>query len=327
MEFSRAPHQKNFLVASSYDKTVRLWEVKPSGQTVSKMMLHVPDPILDVSWSVNGRTIFMVSSDNKLRGWDLETLIRLQAHKSDDVPLKTCHVITGPYYESCIMTSSWDNILKIWDTKCKRPVDTILVHNDISYVDVDYDTAVVCTEQGDIYTYTLGRQIEMIRQVIPPLPSHQCCVSIFRDKKTHTPAGFGLGNREGRVFKIYNHKPGQLENTVWLSGDNQDDNVTATPRGTFDTAVNDIKFHPVHGTLAVARSNGTFSYVDMKRRIVLKESKKLQGQPIQKCCFNGDGQIFAYSTSSDWSKVKKTKPSIFINDRCFDDMNPQVCKE
>jgi len=49
--------------------------------------------------------------------------------------------------------------------------------------------------------------------------------------------GFGLGNREGRVFKIYNHKPGQLENTVWLSGDNQDDDVTAAPRGTFDTAV------------------------------------------------------------------------------------------
>jgi len=67
--------------------------------------------------------------------------------------------------------------------------------------------------------------------------------------------------------------------------------------------VNDIKFHPVHGTLAVARYNGTFSYVDMKRRTVLKESKKL-GQPIHKCCFNGDGKIFAYSTScSDRSKV------------------------
>jgi len=101
------------LVVIFFSPQVRLWEVKPSGQTESKMMLHVPDPILDVSWSVNGRTIFMVSSDNKLRGWDLETLIRLQANKSDDVPLKTCHVITGPYYESCIMTSSWDNLLKV----------------------------------------------------------------------------------------------------------------------------------------------------------------------------------------------------------------------
>jgi len=42
--------------------------------------------------------------------------------------------------------------------------------------------------------------------------------------------GFGMGNREGRLFSIYNHKPGQLENTVWLSGDNQDNIVTTTTR-------------------------------------------------------------------------------------------------
>jgi len=77
------------------------------------MMLHEPEPILDVAWSDNGRTIYMVSSDNRLRGWDLETLMRLQGNTSDDAPLKTCHVITGPYYESCIMTSSWDNTLKV----------------------------------------------------------------------------------------------------------------------------------------------------------------------------------------------------------------------
>jgi len=66
--------------------------------------------------------------------------------------------------------------------------------------------------------------------------------------------------------------------------------------------VNDIKFHPIHGTLATVGSDATFAYWDKDARTKLKSSETLD-QPITKCCFNSNGQIFAYSTGYDWSKV------------------------
>lgn len=69
-----------------------------------------------------------------------------------------------------------------------------------------------------------------------------------------------------------------------------------------DFQVNDVAFHPEHGTLATVGSDKRFSFWDKDARTKLKTSESMT-QPITKCCFNKDGQIFAYSVSYDWSKV------------------------
>lgn len=68
--------------------------------------------------------------------------------------------------------------------------------------------------------------------------------------------------------------------------------------------MNDIAFHPEHGTLATAGSDGRFSFWDKDARTKLKTSEAMQ-QPITRCCFNAGGQIFAYAVGYDWSKVKR----------------------
>lgn len=65
--------------------------------------------------------------------------------------------------------------------------------------------------------------------------------------------------------------------------------------------VNGIAFHPVHGTLATVGSDGRFSFWDKDARTKLKTSEQLD-QPIAACCFNHNGNIFAYASSYDWSK-------------------------
>ena len=67
--------------------------------------------------------------------------------------------------------------------------------------------------------------------------------------------------------------------------------------------MNDIEFHPVHGTLATAGSDGRFSFWDKDARTKLKTSEQLD-QPISSCCFNAQGNIYAYASSYDWSKVR-----------------------
>lgn len=72
--------------------------------------------------------------------------------------------------------------------------------------------------------------------------------------------------------------------------------------------VNGISFHPVHGTLATVGSDGRFSFWDKDARTKLKTSEQLD-QPISACCFNHNGNIFAYASSYDWSKVSVPGPA------------------
>ena len=90
--------------------------------------------------------------------------------------------------------------------------------------------------------------------------------------------------------------------------------------------MNDIAFHPVHGTLATVGSDGRFSFWDKDARTKLKTSEACE-QPITKSVFNKDGQIFAYAVSYDWSKGhefynNQKKNYIFLRS-CFEDLKPR----
>jgi len=95
-------------------------------------------------------------------------------------------------------------------------------------------------------------------------------------------------------------------------------------------AVNDIAFHPVHGTLSTVGSDGRFSFWDKDARTKLKTSEQME-QPITKCCFSSKGDLFAYSVSYDWSKGHEfynpqKKNYIFLHG-CFEELRPRVNKK
>lgn len=51
MEFSPSTLQQNFLIAGSWDSSVRCWEVESTGKTVPKQMKTMGGPVLDVCWA------------------------------------------------------------------------------------------------------------------------------------------------------------------------------------------------------------------------------------------------------------------------------------
>lgn len=51
MEFSPIALQQNFLLAGSWDSSVRLWEVEQSGKTNPKQMQSMGGAVLDVCWA------------------------------------------------------------------------------------------------------------------------------------------------------------------------------------------------------------------------------------------------------------------------------------
>jgi mRNA export factor len=66
-------------------------------------------------------------------------------------------------------------------------------------------------------------------------------------------------------------------------------------------SVNAISFHPIHGTFSTAGSDGTFSFWDKEKHSKLRGFPSA-GATISATAFSGDGGVFAYAVSYDWSK-------------------------
>ncbi|CAL8070579.1 unnamed protein product [Orchesella dallaii] len=296
MCFSPATVPSIFLIAGSWDNNVRCWEVdRGTAKTAPKSMQSMSGPILDVCWSDDGTKVFMASCDKTVKCWDLGSNQSIQVAQHDG-PVKTCHWIKAPNY-TALMTSSWDKTLKFWDMRSPNPILALNLPERSYCVDVEYPMAVVGTAGRHIVIYKLENTPTEYKRIESPLKYQHRCVAIFKDKQNQ-PTGFALGSVEGRVAIQYVNPVNPKDNFTFKCH-----RSNGTNQGFQDIfAVNDIKFHPVHGTLATVGSDGRYSYWDKDVRIKLKTSDSME-QSITNCSFNGDGQIFAYSVSYDWSKV------------------------
>lgn len=256
--------------------------------------------------------------------WDLNSNQSVQVAQHD-APVKTVHWIKSPSY-SCVMTGSWDKTLKFWDTRQATPLLSINLPERVYCADVVYPMAVVALANKQVIIYQLENQPTEYKKVDSNLKFQSRCISIFCDKK-NAPCGFGLGSVEGRVSIQY------------VNGiQNPKDNFTfkchrspTTNNGYQDIyAVNDIAFHPVHGTLATIGSDDKYGFWDKDARTKLKTSDQLEG-PFTKCAFNARGEIFAYATGYDWSKghefaTQNKKVGIYLN-ACYEELKPKNIKK
>ncbi|NWH64736.1 RAEL1 factor, partial [Geococcyx californianus] len=214
-----------------------------------------------------------------------------------DAPVKTIHWIKAPNY-SCVMTGSWDKTLKFWDTRSPAPMMTLQLPERCYCADVVHPMAAVATAERGLIVYQLENQPSEFRRIESPLKHQHRCVAIFKDK-VNKPTGFALGSIEGRVAIHYINPPNPAKDNFTFKCHRSNGTNTSAPQDIY--AVNGIAFHPVHGTLATVGSDGRFSFWDKDARTKLKTSEQLD-QPISACCFNHNGNIFAYASSYDWSK-------------------------
>ncbi|XP_040567735.1 protein Rae1 [Lepeophtheirus salmonis] len=319
--FSPPSLQQNFLIAGSWDNNVRCWEISGTGQSVPKSQQSMQGPILDVCWHDDGSKVFMASCDKQVKCWDLGSNQTIQVAQHD-APVKCVRWFKAPNY-AALMTGSWDKTLKFWDTRSPNPIMSINLNERVYCADVDFPMAVVGLSGRGIVIYSLdGQTIKEYKRVEPPLKYQHRCVSIFKDKKVQ-PTGFALGSVEGRVAIQYANSTNPKENFTFKC--HRSNGATNGFQDIY--AVNDIAFHPIHGTLATVGSDGRYSFWDKDARTKLKTSEPMD-QPITKCCFTANGQIFAYSVSYDWSKghefyYPQKKNFIYLRS-CFDELKPRT---
>ncbi|XP_072045285.1 LOW QUALITY PROTEIN: mRNA export factor-like [Amphiura filiformis] len=320
LEFSPSSIPATFLIGGSWDNNVRCWEVQPSGQTVPKAQQTHTGPVLDVAWHDDGTKVFTASCDKTAKMWDLNSNQAIQIAQHD-APIKSIHWIKAANY-SCCMTGSWDKTLKFWDTRSPNPMMTIQLPERCYCADVVFPMAVVGTAGKNIIIYQLDNQPTEFKRMESPLKYQHRCVAIFKDKK-NMPTGFALGSIEGRCAIQFVQAANPKDNFTFKC--HRSNGTSSYYQDIF--AVNAIAFHPEHGTLSTAGSDGKFSFWDKDARTKLKTSEQME-QPITACAFDAKGSIFAYAVSYDWSKGHEQynpqkKNYIFLRGNATEELRPR----
>lgn len=287
--------QSNLLAASSWDKTVRIWEVTNSGgggfasannnnmQVQSRIQYTHDAPVLCCNFTQDGQKLISAGCDNKIKLKVLQTNNE-QVIGQHDAPVK--HVFWIEEMKM-IVSGSWDKTLKFWDGNSPTPVATIQLPDRVYAMDVKFPLMVVACADRESLVYNLNN----IRQNTNPYKSGQTALkmqtrtlSCFPDKM-----GYAIGSIEGRCSITYVEEP--QRNFAFKCHRTQEEIF----------AVNSIDFHPTHGTFSTAGSDGTFVFWDKDHRQRLRQFNNCN-YPITATKFNAPGDLFAYAISYDWSK-------------------------
>ncbi|CCM00075.1 uncharacterized protein FIBRA_02102 [Fibroporia radiculosa] len=284
--------QADYLAVASWDNNVRIYEVGQNGQTQGKAMYAHQGPVLSLCWNKDGTKVLSGGADNAGRMFDVTTG-QSQQVAQHDAPIKCVKWIEAPQ-GGILATGSWDKTVKYWDLRTPTPVSTVQLPERCYTLDVVYPLMVVGTAERHVQIFTLTNPTTPYKTMMSPLKWQTRVVSCF-------PAanGFAIGSVEGRVAIQYVDEKDAADNFSFKC--HRRDQSPTQKDQSLVFAVNDISFHPVHGTFSTCGSDGTINYWDKDARTRLKSFEPAPG-PVPTTCFNRTGTIFAYAVSYDWSK-------------------------
>ncbi|KAH9945304.1 Poly(A)+ RNA export protein [Epithele typhae] len=282
----------DYLAVGSWDNNVRIYEVGANGQTQGKAMYSHQGPVLSVCWNKDGTKILSGGADNAGRMFDVTTGQASQVAQHD-APIRVVRWIESPQ-GGVLVTGSWDKTVKYWDLRQSTPVSTVQLPERCYTMDVVYPLMVVGTAERHIQVFNLQNPTTPFKTLQSPLKWQTRVVACF-------PAanGFAVGSIEGRVAIQYVEEKDASNNFSFKC--HRRDQSPTTKDQSLVYAVNDISFHPIHGTFSTCGADGTINFWDKDARTRLKSFDPAPG-PVPCAAFNRSGTIFAYALAYDWSK-------------------------
>merc|ERR1719188_516540 len=272
----------NILAASSWDKSVRIWEISQSG-IQPKMAYNHEAPALCCSFSKDGQRVFSGGCDNKVKMKVLQTQQEQQIGQHD-APVKEVFVVDEM---NMVISGSWDKTLRFWNCQQPTPVATLQLPERCYCMDVKFPLLVVGCADRHLLVYnlqTLQQNPAPYKQGQTALKMQTRSLCCFPDK-----TGYAVGSIEGRCSIA--HIEDTSKNFAFKCHRSNDEIF----------AVNSIDFHPTMGTFATGGGDGTFVFWDKENRQRLKQFNSCNN-PVTAAKFNAPGDLFAYAVSYDWSK-------------------------
>ncbi|RYP83842.1 hypothetical protein DL770_005312 [Monosporascus sp. CRB-9-2] len=306
---------RDFLAVSSWDKKVRIYEISASGQSEGKHLYEHDAPVLSVDWSKDGSKVVSAGADKQAKVCDLQTgqTAQVAAH---DQTIKCAKFFELPNAAApMLVTGSWDKTIKYWDLRSSNPVGSVTCQERVYTMDVRNSLLVIGTADRYINVVNLADPMKFYKTLQSPLKWQTRVVSCFTDS-----SGFAIGSIEGRcAIQYVEDKDAGSNFSFKCHRDPPTGNITQV------YAVNDISFHPQHGTFSTAGSDGTFHFWDKDAKHRLKGYPTVGGS-ITATTFNASGTIFAYAVGYDWSKGFSANNPNYPNKVMLHPIQGEECK-
>ncbi|XP_055381365.1 mitotic checkpoint protein BUB3 [Condylostylus longicornis] len=235
-----APGTNQFLIASSWDCTVRLYDVV--NNIMRQKYMH-DAPVLDVAFQDPVHTI-SGGMDNQLKLFDMNTHGEyiLGSHEATIKCVEYASQING------ILSGSWDKTMKLWDSRDKQCVGTYEQSNGKVYsMDVNDEKVVVATSDRKVIIWDLRNMSQYMMKRESSLKYQTRCIRIFPNKE-----GYVMSSIEGRVaVEYFDPVPDvQQKKFAFKCHRNKEDNIELI------YPVNAVTFHRIYNTFATGGSDG-----------------------------------------------------------------------
>eukprot|EP00123_Amoebidium_parasiticum_P015856 comp23178_c0_seq1/m.37554 comp23178_c0_seq1/g.37554 ORF comp23178_c0_seq1/g.37554 comp23178_c0_seq1/m.37554 type:complete len:358 (-) comp23178_c0_seq1:240-1313(-) len=330
LKFSPNPNM-SYLVSTSWDNKVRVWQVDPKQGTNRHMadQQHSQPPLCS-AWFPDGSKIFSGGCDKTVMQWDLNsnTFTQVAAH---DAPVKTVQYISDA---QVLMTGGWDKKVRYWDLRQQAPALEVLQPERVYDASVSFPLAVTALAERKIMVYDLRNPGKEQQMNTSALKFQTRCIAAFPRRPTNPGEGYALGSIEGRVSMRFVGYPEDAKDPHFSFKCHREQTQGIGRNNPKIYSVNSIAIHPLYGTFATAGSDGVFNFWDGDSKQRLKaysQCKWSNGEPAPITCsdFSPNGAVYAYALSYDWSKGHEYydrnihKPTILLHGGCEVDAKPR----
>ena len=315
------------LLASSWDKTLRLYDTSGNGMSIMRSIHTFSGPVLDCSL-VDSSHAYCGGLDKTLSGIDL-TVDKVDVIGAHDAEIKCVEWADS---HGLVLTGGWDSQVKAWDprqagtgtaaaagekqNRVAAAVQTMGHPDKVYSMSVTGDTLVVGTAGRHVWIWDLRKMDSVQQRRESSLKYQTRCV------RAHN-GGYVLSSIEGRVaVEVFDTSPeAQARKFAFKCHRAKVDGVdTIYP-------VNALAFHPVYGTFATGGCDGTVCIWDGGNKKRLDKSRKYPVS-IASLAFNSSGTKLAVAASYTFEEGEGDHPpdAIFVRQVGDDETKPKVKK-
>eukprot|EP00040_Diaphanoeca_grandis_P024581 m.135327 g.135327 ORF g.135327 m.135327 type:complete len:324 (+) comp29788_c1_seq1:205-1176(+) len=298
LSFSPAP--ANFLMVTSWDQTVRLYDVVSNSL---RTKFEVGTPVLSgcISSPIQG---FSGGLDGTVRSHDLNS--GTQSTVGSHTEAVRC--LDYSQTKGAVLSGSWDKTVKMWDPRESKgePTQTATLPDKVYTMSTEGDKLVVGTAGRHVWIYDL-RRLDVPEQRRESSLKFQT----RHLKMNNAGDGYVLSSIDGRVAVewIDPSPDGQSQKYAFkchrVKQNGQD---VIYP-------VNTLAFHPAHGTFASGGCDGMVNVWDGAKRKRLCQFHRYPTS-VSALAFSHDGYYLAVAASYTYEEGEKDHPgdAIYIRE-------------
>lgn len=206
---------------------------------------------------------------------------------SHDAPIKAVAMFNENYF----VTGSWDKTIRGWDLRTSKQEFCVNLEDRVFSMDIVGQNIIAATASRKIKRINLENLNAGYKTYDSMLRGQIRTVAAF-------PAGngFAVGSIDGRIAVQYFEKNPEAESFSFKCHRDSSATPNAYP-------VNQISFHPQHGTFVSCGGDGGMVIWDKDAKSFVRGFPSAGNNlPITCCAFSSGGNMLAYGVAYDWSR-------------------------